>query len=159
MQRKPFSKAIATGIGIAAVLVLLAAGKAIAMGKMCLFSEVQGTVLLNNQPVPGAVVEREFRWSWKDETGKDEITTGPSGEFKFPAIHRNSLLGSLMPHQPVIRQTILIRHGDQTYKAWMFDKLNYDENGELKGKPIVLSCRLETEPKRTGEVFGICDLK
>ena len=70
MQRKPFSKAIATGIGIAAVLVLLAAGKAIAMGKMCLFSEVQGTVLLNNQPVPGAVVEREFRWSWKDETGK-----------------------------------------------------------------------------------------
>jgi hypothetical protein len=151
------SRAIVAGVILAAV-GLLTAGKAMSMAKKCLFSEVQGVVLSNNQPVSGAVVEREYRWTWKGETGKDQATTGPKGEFKFPAIYRSSL-GSFLPHEPMVRQTILIRHAGQTYKAWMLDKGNYEENGELNGKPIVLVCRLETEPKRTGEVFGICDLQ
>ncbi|MGH7470489.1 MAG: DUF6795 domain-containing protein [Longimicrobiales bacterium] len=154
---KPFSKVVVAGVMVAAA-GLLAAGKAMSMGKKCLFSEVQGVVLSNNQPVAGAVVEREFRWTWKGEVGKDQTTTGPKGEFKLPAIYRSSI-GSFLPHEPMVRQTILIRHGGQTYKAWMLDKSNYDENGELQGKPIMISCRLETEPKHTGEVYGICDLQ
>jgi hypothetical protein len=143
------------GLVLASALILVA-GKAF-MGKMCLFSEVKGKVLINGQPVQGAVVEREFRWAWKGEVGKDSVTTGRDGDFTLPAIYRSSLFGSMLPHEPMVRQTILIKNGAQTYKAWLFDKGNYDENGELNGKPIVLSCSLQNEPKQTGEVFGICD--
>jgi hypothetical protein len=154
---KLFSKVVVAGVIIAAT-GLLASRKALSMGKKCMFSEVQGVVLHNNQPVMGAVVEREFKWTWKGETGKDQTTTGSKGEFRLPAIYRSSM-GSFLPHEPIVRQTILIQHGGQTFKAWMLDKSNYDENGELQGKPIRLLCRLETEPKRSGEVFGICDLQ
>jgi hypothetical protein len=58
----------------------------------------------------------------------------------------------------MVRQTILIKHAGQTHKAWMFDKANYDDNGELQGKPIRLTCRLESHPTRRGDVFGICEL-
>ena len=143
---------------------LLAAGLLLAlsgtsMAKMVIFSAVQGRVLEQGEPVAGAVVEREFRWAWKDETGTDRATSGADGSFSLPAIERSSFLGSLLPHEPMVRQTILIRHGGKTYKAWMFDKGNYDNNGELKGRPIVMVCRLENAPKKTGEVFGICDLE
>jgi len=140
------------------VAALLAAAEGMAMGKMVLFSAVRGKVVQDGRPVQGAVVEREFKWAWKDETGRDNATTDANGEFSFSPVVRSSFFGSLLPHEPMVRQTILIRHGGQTYKAWMFDKGNYTDNGELKGRPIVMTCRLETQPQRRGEVFGICDL-
>lgn len=130
------------------------------MAKMVLFSAVRGTVLENGRPVSGATIEREFRWAWKDEVGTDHAVTSAQGEFSLPPIVRSSFLGSLLPHEPMVRQTILIRHAGKTYKAWMFDKGNYDDNGELKGRPIVMRCRLEAEPVRQqGELFGICELQ
>ena len=128
------------------------------MGKMVLFSAVRGKVLLAGKPIQGAVVERDFRWAWKDENGRDNATTDASGDFSLPAVVRSSFLGSLLPHEPMVRQTILITYGGKTYKAWMFDKGNYADNGELQGRPIVMTCRLETEPQRRGEVYGICEL-
>jgi len=129
------------------------------MGSMVLFSSIRGRVLLEGKPVAGATVEREFRWAWKEETGTDATTTDQNGAFSFPAIVRSSFFGSLLPHEPVVRQTILIKHAGKTYKAWMFDKGNYRENGELNGRPIVLGCRLEAEPSKHGEVYGICELE
>lgn len=128
------------------------------MAAMVIFSAVSGKVMHAGQPVAGAVVEREFRWAWKEENGKDVVTTDAAGEFRLPAIERNSLLGAVLPHEPMVRQTILIKHAGKTHKAWLFDKSNYDDNGELKGKPIRLTCRLESQPVRRGEVFGICEL-
>jgi hypothetical protein len=128
------------------------------MGKMVLFSSVRGRVLLADKPVPDAAIEREFRWAWKEESGTDSATTDANGEFALPAIVRSSFLGSFLPHEPMVRQTILIKHSGKTYKAWMFDKGNYRDNGELQGRPIVLTCRLETEPQHHGEVYGICEL-
>jgi hypothetical protein len=138
------------------IVVLAAQGNA--MASMVIFSAVSGKVLQAGQPVAGAVVEREFRWAWKEENGKDAATTDAAGEFRLPAIERNSLLGSVLPHEPMVRQTILIKHAGKTHKAWLVDKSNYDDNGELKGKPIRLTCRLESQPARRGEVFGICEL-
>jgi hypothetical protein len=138
--------------------IALLAAQGNAMASMVIFSAVSGKVLQAGQPVAGAVVEREFRWAWKEESGKDATTTDAGGEFRLPLIERNSLLGSVLPHEPMVRQTILIKHGGKTHKAWMFDKSNYDDNGELKGKPIRLTCRLESQPARRGEVFGICEL-
>ena len=139
--------------------ILLIGFQGVAMAKMVIFSEVQGKVLQNGVPVPDAVIEREFRWSWKDEVGNDVARTDQSGDFKLGRIERSSLLGSVLPHEPNIEQTILIKVGGKTYKAWMFRKRDYKLNGELDGKPIVMTCRLESEPAHTGKVFGICELK
>ena len=148
-----------SGIAIlVAAVSLMAAAQGVAMAKMVLFSALQGKVLLAGKPVAGATVEREFVWGWKDETGRDSAITDGGGGFSLPPVVRNSVLGALLPHEPSIRQTILIKHGGQTYKAWMFDKGNYDDNGELSGKPIVMTCRLETTPQRRGSVYGICEL-
>lgn len=128
-----------------------------AMAKMVIFSPINGKVLLNGSPVAGAMVEREWKWAWKDETGNDRATTAADGQFALPLVERGSLLGSFLPHTPSVRQTILIKHEGKTYKAWMFDKEDYKLNGELQGKPIRVTCRLETQPARRGEIFGICE--
>jgi len=129
------------------------------MGKMYLFSEITGVVVKSSAPVQDATVEQEYRWAWKDETGKEQVKTDSQGNFSFPAIVRNSFFGSLLPHEPMIRQTLLIKHEGQVYKAWMFDKGNYDQNGELKGKPISLYCDLDEPLSHKGDVYGICQLR
>ena len=128
------------------------------MTNLVIFSAVIGTVLQGGQPVAGAVVEREFRWGWKQETGTDRAETDAHGVFRFPAIKRRSLLGALLPHEPNVRQTIRVLHGGTTHTAWQFDKSNYRADGEL-GRPIVMTCHLENSPRRHGEVFGICELE
>jgi hypothetical protein len=141
------------------ILLILATGEAFAMGKMCLFSEVKGVVVMNGIPVSNAIVEQEFRWVWKDEVGNVQVKTDAAGKFSFPAAIRSSFFGSLLPHEPMIRQTILIKHEGKEYKAWMFDKGNYKENGELQGKPISLYCELNDPLSHKGEVYGICQLR
>ena len=127
------------------------------MAKMVIFSPINGKVLLNGKPVAGAVVERDWKWAWKDESGNDRAISAADGQFALPLVERGSLLGAFLPHTPSVRQTILIKHEGKTYKAWMVDKEDYKLNGELQGKPIRLTCRLETQPTRRGEVFGICE--
>ena len=34
---------------------------------------------------------------------------------------------------------------------------DYDDNSENKGRPLRVTCRLETEPARRADVFGICE--
>ncbi len=141
-----------------AVAMILLGSQGVAMAKMVVFSEVQGKVLHNGKPVANAVLEREFRWTWKDEVGTDSTTSNAAGGFAFPRIERSSLFASVLPHEPNIEQTILIKVDGKTYKAWMFRKRDYKLNGELDGKPIVITCHLEAEPSHHGKVFGICEL-
>lgn len=129
------------------------------MAKMVILSPVNGRVLKDGVPVAGAVVERKFNWAWKSETGTDRTTTYAKGGFAPPAIERSSLLGSLLPHEVVIDQTLLIQHGGKTYKAWALFKRDYDLNSELDGKLIRITCRLESAPARRGNVVGICELE
>jgi hypothetical protein len=143
--------------GVGLVFLILMAMQGTAMAKMVIFSAVSGKVLHDGKPVAGALIEREWKWAWKDEAGADRVITAPDGSFSLPMVERSSLLGSLLPHTPSVRQTILIKHAGTTYKAWMFDKEEYANNGELKGKPIRITCRLENQPSRHGDVFGICE--
>jgi hypothetical protein len=145
---------------VVALSALLFAVQGIAMAKMVIFSAVKGRVLQDGQPVAGAVIEREFRWAWKDEVGVDKTTSGAGGEFVFGPIERSSFLGSLLPHEPVVRQSITIRHAGKAYEAWLYNKHNYNDNGELEGRPIKIVCRLEVPPQRRGSgVFGICEME
>mgnify|MGYP002378442702 FL=1 len=130
------------------------------MAKMVLFSAVQGRVLEEGRPVSGATVEREYKWGWKDETGRDSTRTGPDGSFAMPAIERSSLLGSLLPHEPVVRQSLTIQHAGRSYEGWLYFKRNYRADGELDGKPLKLVCRLERPAQRHGNgVYGICEFE
>lgn len=132
------------------------------MGKLYLFSEVKGVVVHNGEPVAGAVVEQSYRRD--DEQGRAETKTDAQGQFRFAAVIKQSLLASIRPHQPLIHQSLLIKHEGTTYKAWLYDKLNYAENGELDGKPISLYCSLEAPLEHTeirskvNAVYGICEL-
>jgi hypothetical protein len=72
--------------------------------------------------------------------------------FSLSVIWGRSLLCSLLPHEPFVTQTILIKYGGKRYEAWLSDKGGYDENDELDERPISLRCRLEAEPARQGKV-------
>lgn len=129
------------------------------MGELYLFSAVDGLVVKEGKPVNGAVINQQYRWPWKDMSGHQQIITNETGQFSFPAIIKNSLLGSLLPHEPIIRQTITIQYQGETYQAWLYDKGNYDEYGELDGKPISLYCELTSPLIHSGDVYGICQLR
>lgn len=144
-------------LGVLGAILIFSTGSH-AMGKMYLFSEVHGTVTHKGQPVQGAQLEREYRWAWKDEVGKDAAVTDAKGQFSFPSVVRSSILGSFLPHEPMVQQTILIKHQGQTYKAWMYDRGNYKDLGELKGKPIVLKCDLDAPLSHKSGIYGICEI-
>jgi hypothetical protein len=132
---------------------------AFAMGKLYLFSEVKGVVVMKGKPVIGATVEQEYRWAWKDEVGRSQVKTDSEGKFNLPAVISSSFLGSLLPHEPMIRQEILIKNDGREYKAWLLDKSNYKENGELNGKQISIYCELDDPLSHKGDVYGICQLR
>ena len=124
--------------------------------KKILFSPVDGIVLQGGEPVVNAEVVQNYNWAW----GKVEKTvrthTNERGEFHFDEVTGSSMSGSIMPHEPVIHQEILIFHEGEKYKAWRFVKHNYDLNGEFKDRGINMTCRLDTEPEFRDMVFGIC---
>lgn len=127
---------------------------------LILFSEVQGVVLDQGRPVAGAQVERVYNWGWKDRTYRETTTTDSEGRFHFAATTESTLLGSVLPHEPVIIQEIFIRRDGREYEGWMYTKHNYRADGELD-RPIQLTCRLEAEPDFQGEskVYGICSFQ
>ena len=144
-------------MSVGAVVVLLGCSQGTAMAKMVIWSAMKGRVLMNGQPAAGAVLVRNFDWQWKDETGSDRAVADASGEFAFPSIERSSLLGSILPHEPVIKQAMTIDYKGVSYKAWNYYKGSYKENSENNGQPINLTCRLEAERTAHGGVTGICE--
>jgi len=129
------------------------------MWKLCLFSAVHAVILDHGHPVAGATVERSFVWDWKSERGQESIVTHADGRVEFAPIWRSSALASIVPHEPSIGQRIVIKVGDRSYDAWVANKGEYGENGELRGKPIDLVCDLATEPTEMDRFFGICRLR
>ncbi|TBU75570.1 DUF6795 domain-containing protein [Phytopseudomonas daroniae] len=142
------------------LLGLLLQGQAMAFTQpLYLFSEVEGIVLLDGQPVEGAEVERICHW--KDDLKTERTLTDASGRYHFPEITAKSLLWSLLPHEPVVFQTLRIHHQGKVHKGWVFTKHNYDNLGEVKDRRLKFSCDLNTEPiaHRETEIFGICILQ
>jgi len=128
-------------------------------GSNVLFSAVQGQVLLNGQPVAGAEVERRYRWAWNKSEGKEVARTDTRGGFAFGAISQSKGMSGFVPHEPVVFQEIVIRHAGKEYFAWQYTKHNYDENGELHGRPMHMICELSRAPVDNGEYFGLCETR
>lgn len=135
-------------------------GHAIAFGKtLYLFSDVEGTVLLDGQPVSGAEVEQICHW--KDEEKLDRVLTDHLGRYKFPEITTKSFLWSFLPHEPVVFQSLRINYQGKTHKGWVFTKHNYEILGEVKDRKLRFVCELNSEPTAhpETETFGICILQ
>lgn len=128
------------------------------MGKLYLFSEVHGSVKQKGYAIEGAVIERQYVWGWKNKIYLDQTVTNVHGEFSFPEATEESFFASLLPHQPIIKQTILIKYKEKTYKAWLFDKEDYKSKSELNGRAISLLCDLDAQITHKGTVYGICEI-
>lgn len=144
-----------------AMLSFLSLG-AYAMGGKIMFSSVKGQIVQNGKPVAGAKVVRQYVWQWNGKKVIEETTSDGSGNFSFKQASQSSLLTSIVPHEPVITQLILIHFADKKYEAWSFSKRNYDDMGELR-RPIEIICDLDTKPdnyfKDAEFVYGICKPK
>jgi hypothetical protein len=149
------SRNLLIGVAVSALLALPVAGASVL--ELHLFSAVTGTVLEHGTPVAGAEIERTYTWAWKEVTATDAAKTDAQGRFSLPPVTATSILGSLLPHEPVVTQQIVIRNNGVLYRAWAFTKHNYRENGEL-GRPLNLTCRLEGPPAFHGDVFGLCSV-
>ena len=124
----------------------------------CLFSRVSGVVLSAGQPVAGARVEQFYRWDGPDISQRITVDTDADGRFSVDAAYDNSVMTYLLPTSPSIQQELTIRHEGKEYEAYLVFKNNYDENGELDGKPLSLVCELGDEPSDDGGFYGICRL-
>ena len=153
---------IACGIAAIGIFIITKASTMGFLGKLCMFSSVEGVVLQNGEPVAEAVVTREYEW--QDTKKSDQTVTDASGKFSFPARFEYSLLSVIIPHSPSISQDIVIEVNGKSYEAWYFHKIDYEVNGELEGKKMIMACELSKEPelhKITDSISysGLCELK
>ena len=123
-----------------------------------LFSEVHGTVLMHGEPVAGAEVIETARISGDDAKNREQrAVTGADGKFHFPAIVKPlGLLWRLLPGQPVVNQSIVIRFEGKDYEGWKHGKLTFAANTELDGQPLDFVCELTDRPDAVGTHYGIC---
>lgn len=110
-------------------------------GKICTFSPVQAKLTLNGEPAVGAQVTRIAKLK---DTKTEETTTNTNGEFSFPAVFEKSVK-KLLPMEIVVSQQILVEYQGETYEIWANGKMNPDENSELDGQPLNLTCELTDE--------------
>lgn len=128
--------------------------------RLVLFSEVHGTVLKDGKPVAGAELVQKVVWSDdENEIRPQRAVTDGAGAFSFPAITRRAGLLRLIPAQPMMLQTIVIRYRSAEYMAWRHGKDSYEPNTELDGQPLRLVCELNREPGHEGTHYGICKVK
>ena len=132
------------------------------LGKLCMFSSVEGIVLQNGEPVAEAVVTREYEW--QDTKKSDQTVTDASGKFSFKPRFEYSLLSVIIPHNPVVLQDITIGVNGDSFEAWSFQKGNYKLDGELQGKKLKMTCELSSEPdlhelSALIRYYGLCKLE
>lgn len=126
---------------------------------------MRGTVVDGARPVAGAALARTWRWTWGNQDGAEAATTAADGTFALPAIRRWMLLGAFLPHEPVLRHELVVTVGGRAWTAWSSSSHTYERDLGL-GRPLVLTCRLDSEPRRRDldrlgihTAYGIADIE
>lgn len=150
--------------------------------RYCVFSDVEGRVVLNGKPIANATIERGYSFD-ADKFKIDKATTDANGYFRLPAIYRYSLL-TLLPGEMNIYQEMWIKNGDEKFEAWRltkhrpleldselpdeasgdnYDPKTYDSFANYPKRKIKLICDLAKEPSwkerylgGRNRLFGVC---
>jgi len=102
---------------------------------------VQGQVLLNGQPLVGAVVSRELNY---DKEFVDKTTTDAKGHFSFTEKHiRSRKPGSLWEMRT--RQVIVVHHNQQPYLLWYLTTSSIKPQQAVVQRLAALNCDLKDE--------------
>lgn len=118
-------------------------------GKSLVFSEVNGLILSNGEPVPHAKVIRKVEWASLET---DETTTDEQGRFHFPDAYQRSV-SRLLPAEFVAAQSLEVEVGGEPVKIWSNTKRSTDKNAELGGAALNLTCEL-SHPLALHREFG-----
>ena len=125
------------------------------MGSVYLFSEVDGVILQEGEPLKNTKIIRYFEYG---SIEKDETITNSKGEFHFAAIRRSSL-ASLLPVEFVVAQSIVVEHNGQEDKIWSNTKRSKSRNSELGGVALRLKCEITDDLKIYREFGSILRTK
>lgn len=120
--------------------------------EVVLFSEMEGHITLNGNPVKNAKIQRDIKW--KDDVGeKDFFETDDKGYFKLGELNAKAVLSGFS--QLVVTQELTIIYKNNSFIIWSMGKLNKEKHGELGGIPINLRCDLKDEPIRVEVESGL----
>jgi hypothetical protein len=72
----------------------------------------------------------------------DRTTTDPAGRFSFPEIAVRTFLATVLPHEPMVEQTVTIRYRGREYLAWEHVRRSYEPTDELGGMALDFTCDL-----------------
>ena len=125
-------------------------------GKVCLFSAVSGTITLDGRPLANA---RLVRTGDRDGPKVDETVTDANGNFAFPAMHERTIT-KFLPQEFVASQKMVVTYNDKNYEIWSSVKRKSEENTESRGKPLVVTCELNSEERSVVvdrvPIHGLC---
>lgn len=125
-------------------------------GKVCLFSNMAGSITLNGKPVANARLVRTVNLS-SDET--DETTTDENGKFELPAIFKRTI-SKYLPQEFAANQEIVVHYNGKEYRIWSGVKRKSEENTESRGKPLRVKCELNSEETmikvNNSPIFSLC---
>jgi len=129
-----------------------------ALGKsLVLCSPFHGRLLTQDgQPAAGVRIERSWVWGWNDKQGSDTTETDDQGRFELPIVEGSSFLGSMLPHEPDVRQRIVAHAPNGEVEIWVASKKTYELNSELEGRPVKVVCNIDKEPSDDGLYWGTC---
>lgn len=122
------------------------------IGKVCVFSEVKARITVNGEPLKNTVVIR--KWEWR-ELRQDRTTTDENGYFTFPVVFERSIMNRALPIELVIAQGLYVETEGEAKKIWSNSKREPEENAELGGQSINLSCELTNDMKITRQYGSI----
>lgn len=146
-------------LGIVLFLVLI--NEVVAMsildaGKVCLFSKISGVITRDGKPAANAQVIRRVNFN-RDKI--DQVITDQNGYFEMPAVFQRTVT-KFLPQEFVASQAIDVTYQDRTFRIWESVKRSPKENVEAKGKPLVVTCELNSEERSVVvdrvPIHGLC---
>lgn len=124
------------------------------IGRVCTFSSIKAKVTLNGEPVVGAKVTRLTDWK---KPSTDTTITDENGYFELPALFERSIGQTVLPIQFAVSQVVTIDFKENSYEIWVTTKMKTEENSELDGIALDLTCELSNKMKTyrvSGPILG-----
>lgn len=112
-------------------------------GKVCLFSKISGVITLDGKPAAKARVIRTVNLN---KNKVDETYTDENGYFEMPAVFQRTVT-KFLPQEFVATQELHVEHDQKKYRIWYSVKRDPSENTESRGKPLAVSCELNSEER------------